>query len=831
VSTVSKTVSRIISASVLGSLAGIVSFTVLPGVARAADEAASADSSLELQEVVVTANKLNATKVLDTPASIQAISGDALQSAGVSGIMDIAGQVPGLSIQDLGPGDKKYVIRGINSTGDATTGVYYGEAVISGSNADDGGGFESDIRLYDMDHIEVLRGPQGTLYGASSMSGTIRFIPKAPDLNTISGYGTVEGSETAHTERENYNFNGAINLPLIDGVLAVRMVGWKEYDAGYVNQIRVGTGVTGLTASGPPTTPNGPPTVQTTSVNPVGLLRGVNDDDVGGGRVSVRYQPFDRLTIDANYTSQTETSGGSSRYTPAGTTAFNLGPITPVQGCDLCNTDVTQSPWQDNLKVFGTTIAYDTGKGTVTGTTNQYNRRTDFNFDSTPVLVSFDVPIPAETTEPRERQVNSSELRYASAFDSPVNFVAGVYREHEHQFLNVDVIATNGLGLPIGQFCDNNSCDALTYPGTGSTFFGRSDERWTTSYAGFGEVTWKATDALTATAGIRYFTESLEGVQIQTHPFGGFPATDSNLLPVYDPNQTFNKITWKGNVSYKVNDGLLAYATVSTGFRSGGLNAVSEPFEPIPTSYKPDSLINFEVGAKGRLLDGLFDYQADVYFIRWSDIQVQETTADAAFVYQGNAGEAKIKGFELELTAHPFQYFTATLAGSVQEAYLSSGADQQIVVPGSPGVAPVTAYDLNPTLGRTGDAIPNVPRAQFNLGLNYTRPLVNGFDGVAAVDVNYRGRENSYFASALLNPVQATPGGPITGTSESIPLASYTLVNLRLGVIKDLWSVTAFARNLTNKRAEISAINSSQDPDALLTVQPRTIGLTATRKF
>ena len=628
----------------LGSLAGIASFVVVPGIASAADEAPAADASLVLEEVTVTANKLNATKVLDTPTSIQAISGDALQNAGVSGIMDIAGDIPGLSIQDLGPGDKKYVIRGINSTGAATTGVYYGEAVISGSNADDGGGFESDIRLYDMDHIEVLRGPQGTLYGASSMSGTLRFIPKAPDLNTVSGYGTVEGSETAHTERENYNFNGAVNLPLIDGVLAVRLVGWKEYDAGYINQIRVGTGVTGLTASGPPATPGGAPTVQTTSVNAIGLLKGVNDDDVGGGRVMVRYQPFDRLTIDANYTEQTETSGGSSRYTPAGTTAFNLGPITPVQGCDLCNTDVTQSPWSDNLKVFGTTITYDTGVGTVTGTTNQFNRRTDFNFDSTPVLVSFDVPVPAETLEPRYRQVNSSELRYASAFDFPVNFVAGVYREHEHQFLNVDVLATNGNGLPIGPFCDNNSCDAGAYPGTGTTFFGRSDERWTTSYAGFGEVTWKATDALTATAGIRYFTESLEGVQIQTHPFGGFPATDTNLVPVYDPNETFNKVTWKGNVSYKFDEALLAYATVSTGFRSGGLNAVSEPFEPIPVAYKPDSLTNFELGAKGRLLNGLFDYQADVYFIRWSDIQEQETTADGAFVYQGNAGDGEGEG-------------------------------------------------------------------------------------------------------------------------------------------------------------------------------------------
>ena len=787
-STVSKTVSRILAATFLGSLAG---------VATAADEAPAADNGLDLQEVVVTANKLNATRVLDTPTSIQAISGDALQSAGVSGIMDVAGEIPGLSIQDLGPGDKKYVIRGINSTGYATTGVYYGEAVISGSNADDGGGFESDIRLYDIDHIEVLRGPQGTLYGASSMSGTIRFVPKLADLNTVGGYATVEGSDTAHTEHGNYNVNGAVNLPLIDGALAVRLVGWKEYDAGYVNATRIGSGVTAT------------PLSLTTGSGPRGLVEGINDDAVAGGRIMVRYQPFDKLTFDLNYTGQSEVSNGSSRYTPAGTTAFNLGPIAPIQGCDLCNTDVTLSPWADHLKVFGGTVTYDTGAGTITGTSNQFNRDTNFTFDSTPVLVSFGVPVPAETLEPREREVNSSELRYASAFDGPVNFVAGVYREHEHQFLSVDVITTGFNGLPLGAFCDNNSCDAGAFPDTGTTFFGRTDERWTTSYAQFGEVTWKATDALTATAGIRYFTESLEGVQIQTHPFGGFPASDNNLVAVDDPNETFNKITWRVNVSYKVNDALLAYGTVSTGFRSGGLNAVSEPFEPIPAAYAPDSLTNFEVGGKGRVLNGLFDYQADVYFIRWNNIQVQETTADGAFVFQGNAGEAKVKGLELELTARPFQYFTAELAGSWQEADLARGADQEFVAPG------ITAYDLNPTLGRTGDSIPNVPRVQANLGLNYTRPVMLDWEGVAAVDLTYRGAENSYFASNAFN----------------IPLASYTLVGLRLGAIKDQWNVTAFVHNLTNRRAEVSAINSSQDPDALLTIQPRTIGVSLTRKF
>jgi outer membrane receptor protein involved in Fe transport len=736
--------------------------------------ATAADDSSALEEVTVTASKLNATKVLDTPVSIQAISGDALQRSGASGIMDIAGSIPGLSIQDLGPGDKKYVIRGVNSAGASTTGIYYGEAVISGSNADDGGGFESDIRLYDLDRVEVLRGPQGTLYGASSMSGTIRFIPKPPNLNKIEGYATAEASTTSHTENGNYNFNGAFNLPLIEGMLSMRVVGWKQYDGGYIDQTRMGS---------------------------LGLVHGVNDDSVGGGRVELRYKPFDDLTIDANFTSQAETSDGSSRWTPPGVAAFAGDPIKPINGCDLCNTDVTRSPWSDNLQVFGFTAAYDTHVGTITATSNQFNRRTSFNFDSTPILIHFGVPIAGETLEPRDRKVNSSELRYASDFNFPVNFVVGGYREHEAQDLAVQVLTTDDLGLPIGTFSSSNDADALSTP-NGNTFFGRLDSRSTTQWAGFGEATWKATDALTAIVGVRYFTETLNGVQTQTHPFGGFPADDQNLVAIADPEQTFNKVTWRENISYKFNDALLAYETVSTGFRSGGLNAVSEPFEPIPISYEPDSLINFELGTKGRLLEGRFDYQLDAYFIRWDNIQVQENTADQAFVFQANAGTAHIKGVEFEFTARPLDYLTVSFAGSYQDAVLAQGASLE-------------AYTNNPTLGVTGDTIPNVPKYQFNAGVNYTRPIYGDWQGMAAADVTYRDFVNAYFASNSFN----------------IELPPYTLFGLRAGVINGPWSVTAFARNITNKRAEVSAINSTQDPHALLTVQPRTIGLTITCKF
>jgi iron complex outermembrane receptor protein len=753
----------------------------LPMSALGQTPAAVPASSGGLDEVVVTANKLNTQRVLDIPTSIQAISGDALKLAGDSQFMDIAGDIPGLSVQDLGPGDKKYVIRGINSTGDSTIGLYYGEAVISGSNANDGGGFTSDIRLYDLDRIEVLRGPQGTLYGASSMSGTIRFIPKSPDLNSMGGYLSVEGSATAHGGG-NYNVNGEGNLPLIDGVLALRLVGWETKDSGYIDQIRVGT---------------------------VGLIKGVNNDDVAGGRAILRYQPNDALNIEASYTGQRETSNGSSRFTPAGVLSWGTtpdpvtkaNPIPKVFGCDLCNTDVTQSPWVDNLSVYGLKFDYKFAGGTLTGTTNQYNRKLNFNFDSTPILVSFAVPVPAESMEPQTRNLNSSELRYASAFDSPVNFVAGVYRQYETNNLIVNVIATDDLGLPSGPFSRANSQDALNFPGVGHTFFGRTDQRTTTEYAGFGEVTWKITDALTATGGLRYFTENLEGVQEQTHPFGGFPPS-GQPGPIADPSQTFNKVTWKENISYKVSDGLLAYETVSTGFRGGGLNAVSEPFEPIPRSFSPDTLINFELGAKGRLAGGMFDYQADLYLIRWNNIQVNETTADGAFNYTGNAGTAKVKGVEFEFGARPIEYFRASIAGSYQHAYLTQGAT-------------AAQKKANPTLGVTGEDIPNVPRFQVDVGLNYTRPITTAWNGMVAADANYRGAVNSYFASNKFN----------------IPLSSYTLVNLRAGVQNNLWSITAFARNLTNKRAQVSAINSSQDPVGLLTVRPRTIGVTVSRNF
>ena len=531
----------------------------------------------------------------------------------------------------------------------------------------------------------------------------------------------------------------------------------------------------------------------------------MNNDKVNGGRVSLRIEPIANLTIDASVTDQYESSGGSSRYTPAGVNSFALSSATPpvVPGCDLCNTDVTRSPATDHLQVYSLSAAYKFQYGTVTATTNQYNRELGFNYDSTPILASFGVPIPGETLEPQTRDVNSTEIRYASDFDFPVNFVVGGFRQYETNDLRVEVVTTNGAGYPTGPFSTSNSQDALSNP-NGTTFFGRQDDRTITQYAGFGEATWKVTPQLTLVAGLRYFTEDLEGVQQQLHPFGGFPVGSSGVAPVPDQSQSFSKVTFKFNASYKLSDELLAYATASQGFRGGGLNAVSEPFEPIPNSYSPDSLWNYEVGAKGRLFDGKLQYQVDAYAIFWYNIQIQETTADGTFNFTGNGGNAVDKGIEFEFTARPIQYLTVNFSGSIQDSYLTEGANK-------------AQQAANPTLGLTGEELPEVAPFQYALSFNYTAPLpvAGDWKGTAAMDITYRGEENAYFAANAFN----------------IALKPYTLVNLRVGASTGPWSAMVFVRNLTDDRAQVSAINSTQDPDALLTVRPRTVGVSVTRTF
>lgn len=737
-------------------------------MAHAADTTDSVGAS-SVSEVVITANKRGVQAVLDTPAAVQAITGDALARQGVSSLIDIATKIPGLQLQDLGPGDKKYVIRGVNSVGASTTGVYYDEAVISANNGNDGGGRNADIRLYDLDHVEVLRGPQGTLYGASSESGTIRFITKKPDMGEFGGYVAGEVSST-HKGGGNYDANGAINIPIVKDVLAARITAWTVNDSGYIDQIR---------------TPPGP-------------RENVNNDQTAGIRAQVKYVPTDRLSILGAITVQDTDSHGSSRYTPAGTPSFSAPGYPSVPGGDLINTDLTQSPWHDHLDVYSLTAEYRLDFGTITATTNKFTRDIKFNYDSSPILFYFGVPIAAITTQPQSRDLWSDEVRFASSFAGPVNFVVGGFYQREVTDFAVNVIKSNANGLPNGPFSPDNSDDALSNP-NGNTFFGRTDHRTDESKAAFGELTWDVTDKLELIGGGRYFKENIAGVQETTHPFGGF--SGSPIGPQYN-SDSFSKTTFKLTGKYTFDPALMVYATASQGFRGGGVNPANLPFASgIPTGYEPDSLWNYETGIKGRLFDNRFFYEVSVYMINWDNIQVQEVDTTGAFVFTSNAGGARIKGVEAEFEFHPMAEVTLSLNGSYQDAYLT---EDQPPIPG------------NPNVGHAGDELQNVPKLQGSFTVDYTRPLNDTMRGTLAADFGYRGKTHT----------QLNQSSPF-----NVPLAAYTLVNLRAGISTDQWSVTAFVRNLTDNRAQVDAISSSQDPLAYVTVRPRTFGVSLSRNF
>ncbi|MGH8315714.1 MAG: TonB-dependent receptor, partial [Steroidobacterales bacterium] len=532
---------RLAAASAPAALA----LAILGAPAMAADAPANSDV---LEEITVTAAKRGAQSTQDIPAAIQAISGDTLAKTGAVEFVDYASRVPSLTFNDLGPGDKQYVIRGITSTGPATVGVYYDEAVITASNANDGGGRNADIRLFDLDRIEILKGPQGTLYGASSMSGTIRYITKQPDLAKFGGYVNAEASSTTEGG-SNFGVNGALNLPILQDRLAVRFTGWDVDNSGFIDAVRI----------------------------PAGPIKDANDERTSGARVTLRWQATDRFSLSATTTSQSLHTGGSARYTPAGVQSFgDAGAGFPsIPGGDLVNTDITQSPWDETVDIYGLTAEYAGDLGTLTATTNYFDRNISFVFASSPILFFFGVPIAGITLEPQERRITATEVRYASKLPGPVNFVVGGFSQNEHSDFRVEVVKINAFGDPAGPFSRLDSDDALQNP-DGNTFFGRIDNDQLKQYAGFGEVTWTISDQWSVLGGVRYFHSSLDSENETTHPFGGF---GTNIpVGVQTNSATGNKTTFKANVSYKYGAEGLLYATVSQGFRVGGTHAADLPF-------------------------------------------------------------------------------------------------------------------------------------------------------------------------------------------------------------------------------------------------------------
>lgn len=760
----------------------------------------------ELEEIIVTATKRGDTDVQSIAAGIYALSGSELDNRAIVDFEGFAGSVPGLQFQDLGPGDKEYIIRGINGNGPSVVGAYFDEYVISGNDQQDGGGKNAPIKLVDLERVEVLNGPQGTLYGANSMAGNIKFITRKPDTGAFDAWFDSDLGSTKEGDF-NYTVSGAVNIPVVKDRFALRLVGWRTDADGWIDQPRLQTG---------PTTFDG-------------NAQDINDEETDGGRLLLRFTPNDRVTIDAMYLRQDLETGGSSRFTAKGVPAWSAQPpeiaglpgnpgFAPLPGLpaltpdeDFVNSDVTRNTRDDEVDLIGATAQFRSDVGTFTISASNFDHDIQFVFDSTPILLAFDnlfglgglISVPAITHQPQSYETDMVEARFSSDFAGPFNFVAGLYYQKDDNDFEVRVPLTDGAGGVPAVWNPLNSNDFFA---GGTTFFARDRHDEIEQKAAFTEITFDV-DNWQLLVGARYFDVDLESIQSTIHAFTGsvspvagkvigqnINGNDIGLIKTDD-----DTVRPKVSLSYKASDDVMVYGLYSEGFRVGGVNNSNQPFAPgIPATFDSDELNNVEFGLKSRLLDNTLQFNAALFFIDWKDIQVEPRDPLGNIPFTTNGGEAEVNGLEWALTWLPVPELTLNLTGTwLFDHELTE--DQPVL----PGASPFVI------VGRKGDEIPNVPDIQFFASARYETQLA-GKPFSFTADVTYRDDTETEFR----------PSDPF-----NIHLDSYTLVDLFADwELTDNFSVGVYVKNVTDELAVYDGIGTFQDPESIVAARPRTFG-------
>lgn len=697
----------------------------------------------ELEEITVTATKRGAQHLQDIPLSVQAMSGEKLRNIGAGDFNDFFRFIPGLAVFDQGPGDKRYIIRGVNATGAGTVGLYLDEIIITGENAQDGGGRQPDIKLFDMERVEVLKGPQGTTFGSSSLSGTIRYITNKPnltekELNLRAEITDVDGADLGS------QVEAAISLPLIDDVLAVRLAGMYLDQDGFIDNR---------------------------------FSDGVNSDETTAARISLMYAPNDNFSISLMAMDQEVETDGPAYYNRVDGNGVLLPNNTQA--------DLSGNPFEDEMNLYNATLEYRSEIGTFTATLSRLERDTVFNRDASAAVGPFSV-----ITQPKEREVDSYEIRFASDWDFPVQALVGFFAQNEDRFFQSQIFPSDpvtGKFSKVSGFSLDRNVDTEV------------DEQ-----AFFAELTYDITDALSLTAGVRWFDIEIDEVATALQGFSGAPGAGRG------PNLNFGEddVIGKFNISYRINEDIMLFAQWAQGFRAGGTNdqtAAQIAQVTIPSGFGSDQVDNYELGLKSSWQDGRLVANASIYYIDWSDIQIQDQAQDpnnasVLFPFRSNGGAADIYGIELDISARPTEQLEIAFVASYTDAELSE--DNPI-----------------PSSGLEGDEITYIPELTYTLSGQYTVPLPSGnLDAQFGLDVSYVGSRDT----------ELRPNNPL-----NIELDSYTLVNLRAGLVSDSWSATLSVNNLFDDDSDVDVfrIIPGLTPDGFIPQRPRTISLSVSKSF
>ena len=736
--------------------------------AQDAPQGAEAESD---GEIIVTANRRE-ENLQDVPISVTALGEARLEEAHVASFDDYAKLLPSVSFQSFGPSQSQIFFRGVSSGGDGlhigplpTSSLYLDEiplTTIAGS---------VDVHVYDIARVEALAGPQGTLFGASSLSGTLRIITNQPSTKEFSGSIDVTGTKWGKGDYGG-SIEGYVNLPLSDRA-ALRVVGFYDKQGGYIDNI---PGTRTFTLD------DGDPTTNLTVNNAALVEDDYNDVETYGGRAALKIDLDDNWTVTPQVIYQRQVANGGFLFDP--------------RKGDLKVTDFLPSRnedrwWQAALTIQGKLSDWD-----ITYAGGYFERKTDNLADYSYYTVAYDsygyyatffpTATPGVFLDPTQRSVLADdytkltqELRVSSPADKSMRLTAGLFLQHQTDRIRADYeVAGIGANINNGQ---------LFFPGVhtgGDSIFRTRIRRKDRDYAMFAQGEADLTPKITLIAGLRGFIahntiygfSGFNGGSTLAACIPGLSAPEVPCVSV-DKKQVESGVIWRGGVRFKASEDVMLYATVSRGYRPGGNNR-----RPGIDPFKSDTLDNYEAGWKTSF--GRFTWNGAAFYEKWTDVQfglVPLNNNGITNTY--NAGNARIYGLESEIYTR-FGGLKLSAAGTYVDAQLTTDFCR---------VDPVTLNIVcvpgeTPAASR-GTRLPVMPKFKGNATARYEFPLSGGEAFVQGAAFHQSGTR-SFLTDADFDAVGPTKG--------------FTTFDFSAGIDWDQWRFEVFVQNAFDKRGALS---------------------------
>ncbi len=639
----------------------------------------------ELEEIIVTATKRE-SRLQDLGFSISAIGAEQIEKRNLVQMDDYLRTTAGANMIKMADGRQKVIMRGITAGPQFeknSVGIYFGEMPTTGI---------MDTRMVDIDRVEILRGPHGTLYGSGTMTGAVRIIPAAPVLNEFEGKISAELSNTSARGSINNSIDAMLNIPLIEDKLAARVVAYSSDMSGFID--------------------NRAADIKGYLSESIGAMTN-NTDDIGqastqGARLSVLFQPTEALSFNLSHLSEKNDEKGRAGANP------ELGKYLQAR----FTTEMGDERFESDISYTNLVAKYDLGWGELLSSSTW---RTEEVFSVRNFLGVFWEPIPISQGGPGKDEAFIQEVRLNSSFDGPLQFLVGVYYEDIKTDGGTDYRwnAADGADNPF------NLGDPNGFGTKGGVLAFQSSTR---QKAFFGELSYDVTDDLTVTVGTRRFSYDLTSDGQTVIPGFFYPTTDSYFV---DLASSESEDSYKFNATYKLTDESLVYIQWAEGFRLGSpLNPTSSTCDvdgdgnhddlglPFLNRLNSDFTENTEIGTKFSMLDGKLNVNASIYSIDWNGIPVYiGISSPCGHGINVNAGSANSRGAEVELTYYASDAINIDFSTSYINAEL--GVDVE-------------------GLGVAGSRLPGMPKANARLGVQYQFALA-GYDSYLRTDMSYVG--------------------------------------------------------------------------------------------